>query len=71
MGLWEQEAGLWARVFISRLRLRLTYRRRGGGWSAHTTLKLSRAAERKARAAVWWRRIVSGKSLRSVHRVTF
>jgi hypothetical protein len=37
---------------------RLTYRRRGGRWSAKTISELSCAAERKARVAVRCRRIV-------------
>src|SRR5258708_34589384 len=42
----------------SGLTLRLTYRRRGSGWSANKVLKCSQAAERKARAAVRCRCVV-------------
>src|SRR2546421_13045343 len=37
---------------------RLTYRRRGRGWSAEMIHELTRSAERKARAAVRCRRMV-------------
>src|SRR5712691_8670327 len=41
------------------LTMRLTYRRRGGRWSGEKICELVQSAERKARAAVRCRRLVS------------
>src|SRR5690242_10020868 len=49
--------------------LRLTYRRRGGRWSANRIYKSSQTAERKARAAVRCRRFVGPFHLSS-HLIT-
>src|ERR1035441_8151507 len=46
------------RIHLLRLALRLTYRRRGGRWSAQMIIEPRQTAERKARAAVRCRRIV-------------
>ena len=51
---------------IPGLTSRLTYRRRRGRWSADTISEFLQAAERKARAAVRCRRIVSRQS---AHRI--
>src|SRR5258708_9957723 len=38
--------------------VRLTYRRRQRRWSAETITEFAKHGERKARAAVWWSRVV-------------